>query len=125
MLVLVMFALAPIATAQDAAASIAAELEAARHCDKHQRPRQCVTAEGELAFQCRVKSPLAGLMHWFESPGRDDHAKIVLVHAPPSAGSAVGRVVERTAQRVVERRVAAEKSASLPKCKNSNPGEIS
>lgn len=109
--------------AVDPVADIAAERAAERRCDRHQAPRRCVTAAGEAAYECRVTSPLAGLLHWFE---RDNDDAVVVVVAPVDGAEAPANEVERTvtevpAERRVERRVVRHQEP-LPQCAGGGAG---
>ena len=126
LLAIALIALAPVAAVQDAAAAVAAELQAAQRCDDHQEPRRCLTAAGVDAFECRVKSPLAGLLHWLERDKiGDDVIVVVRARGTGIAGvpdTAARRTVRRDVERVV---VVNERKEPLPQCKNSNLGEHS
>ena len=125
LLAIALIALAPVAAVQDAAAAVAAELQAAQRCDDHQEPRRCLTAAGVDAFECRVKSPLAGLLHWLERDKIGDDVIVVVrargagVDAPASAQK---RIPHRDVERIV---VVHENNEPLPQCQNSNLGEHS
>ena len=125
LLAIALVALAPVAAVQDAAAAVVAEMKAAQRCDSHQEPRRCATADGDEAFECRVKSPLAGLLHWLERDKIGDDVIVVVrargagVDAPASAQK---RIPHRDVERIV---VVHENNEPLPQCQNSNLGEHS
>ena len=124
LLALALVALAPVTAAQDAVATIAAEMRAAQRCDSHQEPRLCVTAAGAQAFECRVTSPLAGLLHWFERDRIGDDVIVVVRARGAGTPSASATAPAHTARRDVERVVVVDDNEeSLPQCKNSNLGE--